>query len=254
MRLIIPIAALLLGACTSLRARAYAGVQQTTLQGEAALNNSAGSLNLGTSASDIEDEVGLDGEEYSPYVRAELGIPLGSLTISGFDYTATGSGTLGAGHPYGDIPGGSQITSFLEFTNIKAAVHFDLLNFGVLRLSPGVGVDFINFDVQVTELNTANFERVDNEVFVPMLFAQAEVDLGVVAATVDVGYMQASLDDATGRYFDLEGLIRFNPVPFVEVFAGYRLIDLDARGTADERRYEADLRLHGWTLGGGVIF
>jgi len=244
----------LLAACTSVRARAYAGVTQTLLQGDVALDSSSGNVNLGAARADIEDEVGLDDRELSPYLRAELGLPIGGITVSGFDYSQTGSGTLAPGHPYGDIPGGTPITSYLEFTNVKAAAHVDLVQLGVLRLSPGLGVDVFDLDIAVNDASSARFEHVDNDVFVPMLFGQAEVDVGIVAATLDVGYMQASLHDARGQYWDVEALVRINPVPMFEVFAGYRFITLDARGNADDRRYDADLRLHGWMLGGGISF
>ena len=253
MRYMLSIAALLLSACTGLRARAYGGIQQTTLQGGVALDNSAGSLSLGANRADIDADLGLDDREYSPYVRAEIGLPIGSATVSGFRFNQTGAGTLTGGQ-FGDIPAGTQVTSFMKFTNVKVAAHYDLFDIGVLRLSPGVGVDFIDFDLQVTELGTSNYERVDNRVYVPMLFAQAEANLGILAATLDVGYMQASLNNAKGSYLDVEALIRVSPSPFVEIFAGYRLIELDARGVADDRRYDADLTLHGWVLGGGVTF
>ncbi|MEZ5966644.1 MAG: hypothetical protein R3F56_22595 [Planctomycetota bacterium] len=246
--------AVMLCACTSVRARAYAGITQTTLQGDMALDNAAGNLNLGTNRVDVGDEAGLDDRELSPYLRAELGLPIGGVTISGFDYSQTGSGTLAANHQFGDIPGGNPVTSHLSFTNVKAAAHFDLLNLGVVRVSPGLGVDFVDFDIEVADATTLGFERVDNEVFVPMVFVQAEANAGIVAATLDVGYMQASLHDARGQFLDVEALVRVNPLPLFEIFAGYRLISLDARGVADERRYDADLRLHGWMLGGGITF
>lgn len=245
---------LLASACVSFNARAYGGVTQSFLEGDIALDSSAGNTNLGASKVDVEDELGLDEREFSPYLRAELGLPFGRFTASGFDFSQTGSGTLGAGHPFGDIPAGTSVLSHLEFTNVKAAAHFDLFDFGIVRLGPGIGVDFLDFDVIVSDSTGASFERIDNEVFVPMVFAQAEVDVGVVAATLDVGYMQASLDDARGSYLDVEALVRVNPLPLLEIFAGYRLIDADARGDADDRRYEADLRLQGWMLGGGIAF
>jgi hypothetical protein len=255
MRYLLVSALLLLScSCTMLRARAYGGLSVTELSGDAALNSSAGNLNLGANRVDVERELGQDDREVSPYLRAELGIPIGAVTLSGFGYSQTGRGALDGDSQFGDLVGGTQVTSHLAFTNIKAAAHFDLFNFGILRLSPGVGVDFIDLDVEVGQVGTGSFERINNEVFVPMLFAQAEADLGVVAATVDFGYMQASLEDARGRYMDLEALLRINPLPMLEIFAGYRWIDVAAKGNADERRYEADLVLRGWMLGGGVTF
>lgn len=245
---------LLASSCTTVRARAYGGLSITELTGDAALNSSAGNLNLGTNRADLERELGQTDREVSPYLRAELGIPIGAVTVSGFRYSQTGRGTLDGDTQFGDLIGGTQVSTALSFTNVKAAAHFDLLNLGVVRLSPGVGVNFFDLDLEVGQTGTGSFERVDNEVFVPMLFAQAEADLGVVAATLDFGYMQASLDDARGRYMDLEALVRVNPLPLFEIFAGYRFIDLTAKGDADERRYEADLVLRGWLIGGGVSF
>jgi hypothetical protein len=243
-----------LAACTSVRARAYGGVIQCSLDGGVALDSTAGGLDLGRNRTDVDGELGLGDRETSPWMRAELGLPIGAVTLSGFGYTETGAGRLAGNHQYGDILPGSQVTAHLAFDQIKAAVHYDLLDLGFVRLAPGAGVDFIDLDVTVTETGTANFERVDNEVFVPMLFAQAELDLAVAAATIDVGYMQASLDDADGSYLDVEALLRVTPAPFVELFAGYRCIEVDVRGRADERRYEADVRLRGWMIGGGVTF
>ncbi|HLU40141.1 MAG TPA: hypothetical protein VK081_12215 [Planctomycetota bacterium] len=224
------------------------------LQGDLALDNSSGNLPLGANRVDLDRELGAEDPSVAPYVRAEVGLPIGAVTLSGFTYSETGSGTLAPNHQYGDIPGGSQVSTFLSFTNVKAAAHFDLFDFGIVRVSPGLGVDYFEIDMQVTDVVTTDFERVDNEAFVPMVFLQAEVDLGIVAGTLDIGYMEADLEDADGRYLDVEALVRFNPVPVVELFAGYRFIDLDARGRADSRNFSADVQLHGWMIGGGVAF
>jgi hypothetical protein len=76
----------------------------------------------------------------------------------------------------------------------------------------------------------------------------------MVAATLDVGWIDIDLGDADGSYLDVEALVRVNPLPHLELFAGYRFIDIDAEGTADNRRFEAAFQLHGWMVGGGVTF
>src|SRR5690606_20428607 len=134
--------ALVLPGCIGVRARAYAGMTHAVLQGDLALDNSSGNLPLGANRVDLDRELGAEDPSVAPYVRAEVGLPIGAVTLSGFTYSETGSGTLAPNHQYGDIPGGSQVSTFLSFTNVKAAAHFDLFDFGIVRVSPGLGVDY----------------------------------------------------------------------------------------------------------------
>lgn len=251
---ILAVLSCLLPACTSLHARAYGGLTQATLEGSVGLQSSAGNLPLNQNRVSLDDEAGVDQSEVLPYLRGELGMPIGSVTVSGFAFSETGGGRLAGNHQFGDILPSSLISSRLEFLNVKAAAHFDLVNVGVFRFSPGLGVDIFDLDAQISQVGTSNFERIDNVAFVPMLFGQAEVDLGVVAGTVDVGWIDVDLKDADGSYLDVEALVRVNPLPHFEVFAGYRFINIDAKGTADSRRFSADFDLHGWMVGGGVTF
>ena len=75
-----------------------------------------------------------------------------------------------------------------------------------------------------------------------------------VAATLDVGFMDADLGDATGTYWDIEALLRFTPVSYLELFAGYRLATMEAAGVAGDRDFYADIELSGFLLGGGLTF
>ncbi len=251
---ILAVLSCLIPACASLHARAYGGLTQATLDGSMALQSSTGNLPLGQNGVNLENEGGVENSEVLPYLRGELGMPIGSVTVSGFAFSETGGGQLASNHQFGDILPGSLISSRVEFLNIKTAVHFDLLSLGVFRFSPGLGLDVFDLDAQISQVGTSNYERIDNVAFVPMLFGQAEVDLGVVAGTLDVGWIDVDLEDADGSYLDLEALVRVNPLKHLELFAGYRFINIDAKGTADSRRFEAEFDLHGWMVGGGVTF
>ena len=75
-----------------------------------------------------------------------------------------------------------------------------------------------------------------------------------VAATVDAGGMAVNYGDIDGVFFDLEAMLRIQPTDHIEIFGGYRWIDVDGDGTADGQAYDADLSVRGWFVGGGFVF
>ena len=246
------LAAALCGGCsTSIGARIYAGYMEAEFDGDVAL-----APNVATPIgpiNQVDGQLGIDDPAGSPYGRIELQLGPANVTVSGFTYDQDGQGTLSA--TFGGLNAGTNVESTIEMVNARASLHFSLLDLGVFRLSPGVSVDY--FDVDMTVRDTANlglFERVEVEAPVPMLFAQAEVDLGIVAATLDIGGIKVDLPDADGTYFDIEALARFTPFTHFEVFAGYRYIRLDADGTADGQPFVAELDMRGWMIGGGIKF
>lgn len=239
------------GCSTDIGARVYAGYMQAEFDGDVALSPNVvtplGNVNR------VDGQLGIDDPSGSPYGRIDLELGPANLTVSGFSYDQDGTGMLNA--TFGNINAGAIVNSSLEMVNARGSLHFSLLDLGVFRLSPGVSIDY--FDIDMTVSDTANlglFERIDVEAPVPMLFAEAELDFGIVAGVLDVGGIEVDLPDADGTYFDLEALVRVEPLPHVHVFAGYRYIHLDADGTADGQPFEADLNLRGWMIGGGFEF
>ncbi|MEM7200407.1 MAG: hypothetical protein AAF628_09100 [Planctomycetota bacterium] len=239
-----------LTACSGFYGRAYGGYIQTALSGDVALADTG--FAVSTSA-DIEDDLGLDEDFGSPYVRAELGASIVSVTASAFRYDASGSGTLPV--TFGGIPAGVPVTSDIEVLNGKAAVLLNFIDLGPVRLAPGLGVDYFDFDLAVQSQTVPTvFETIDVQAPVPVVYLQGEVDLGPVALTVDGAAMDASVDDIDGTFIDLEGMLRVKPFSHTEIFGGYRWISLDVSGSEDGQDYSGDLRLAGWFVGGGVTF
>lgn len=236
--------------CVDLRARAYAGYIETELSGEVGLEGGVGPV-VATSNVDVQDSLGL-GKEGSPYFRADLGTGIVNITGSVFSYDAKGDGLLTAN--FGGISAGVPVQTDLEFLNIKGAITFDLINIGPVRLSPGVAVDYFDWKMQVTTTALNVTEQLNAEVPVPLLFAQGEVTLGPVAALVDFGGMKASWGDIDGTYYDLEALLRVNPFSKIELIAGYRWIAVESTGESNGQRYDADVELQGWFVGGGLAF
>ncbi len=236
--------------CRAPYVRGYAAYMQTEPSGDVGLAGSAG----GTPASaniDVEEDLGLD-DSATPYGRLECGGGLVSLSASAFAHDSSGTGTLSAA--FGDIPAGVGVTTDLDIANVKGAVVLNLLDLDAFRIGPGLGVDYFDVDMQLSAPSLSAFEQIDVSAPVPMLFLEAEGDVGPVAATVSAGWMDAHLDDVNGRYLDLEAMLRLQPFGSVEVVGGYRWIEVDVDGTADGQDYAADLVLQGWFFGGGLTF
>jgi hypothetical protein len=242
--------ACLWAACASPRLNGYAGYAQTRLQGDVGLASGSSV----TADVDVEDDLGLE-KSGSPYARLEAGLGPFGLTASALHYDSAENGVLTV--DFGNIIVGGMaavaVHTDAELFNAKAALTIDVVDVGGFRLSPGVGVDYIDMDVRVSAPLGA-FDEIDVQAPVPMLFLQAAGDVGPVAATVDFGGMSIDLPDAEGTFLDIEALVRVQPVDHLELIAGYRWIHIDADGVASGQAFDADLALHGWLVGGGITF
>lgn len=241
--------ALPLASCSTYHLRAYAGYMRPVLSGNVGLSNSGGaSANV-----DAKDGLGLS-EASSPYGRVDAGLSVLNLTASGFRYDDRGDGTLEAA--FGGINAGVPVHSDAQMLVLKGAASFTLVDLGFLRLSPGFAVDYMDLNLDVTSRSPAPpaTESLDVNAPVPMPFVQGEVELGPVAATLDVGGIAIDIDQVNGTYLDIEGLVRVQPIDHLEVFAGYRWIQFDAKGTAGGQDYDADVTMQGVIVGAGVTF
>ncbi len=230
-------------------ASAEFGWMQVGVRGDAGL---AATGTTGTpSTVDVEDELGL-GDVGAPYARVELDLSLAHVTLSAFRYSENSRGALSSG--FGMIPATAPVRADTELNNVKAAVGFDVLELPVFRLSPGIAIDYFDVDMRVESPPFGAEETLRIDAPIPELFLQAEVDLGVVSATVDVSGMSADIGDVSGEFADVEALLRVHPAAHLQLFGGYRWLSIEADGTSDGQRFDADLRISGWFVGGGVTF
>lgn len=249
----IPMVALsALWACSSVDGELTAGYIQTELSGTLALDSSSGGQNLSSRQVDVRSELGLTDPSDSLYLRGEISPGIGRVTVSGFRYDQAGSGTLGS--DFGDIPAGTQVSTDTKFGNLKASWAFDLFGADWLFLGPGFGVDLFDIDVSVTSSSPSAFERIDVLAPIPMVFLQSELTFGPVSLWGEGGWMSIDLGDGDGTYWDFDGMLRVRPHESIVLFGGYRYIDIEGDGIADGRRFEADLQLDGWYVGGGISF
>jgi hypothetical protein len=251
MRLILAALALV-AACTPTRYRADIGAAMVQASGDIALQNSAGTLNLGSTKNDIDKDLDLGEQQTSPYVRLEVDWGRHRARASGFGFDANGAGQLAA--DFGDMPAGTAVDTSIEFFNVSAAWSYDLVPSETFRVGPGVQLGFYSLDIGSQAVGVNAFERVSTDVLVPEIFVAGDVELGWVSLVGEVGWMEASLRDASGTYWDFDAQVRVHPGTHVELFVGYRLIVMDADGEAASRDFAGDIDVSGWLVGGGVRF
>jgi hypothetical protein len=258
-RRLFPLLAVLLAtlpACYSLDVTAQAGYAQMSLSGDIGyFEADPGPSTSDPSApkQDIDSAFGIGNSEGAPYGRASVdcGVPI--LTVSGFAYKTTGSGTLQEG--FGGIPAATDVDSSFEVLDIKTTYVFEI-PIGPVSIAPGIGVDYLDMKLRVVnpdpvlqEVQTANLSLP-----IPFAVVRGEVDLKWFNFVGELGYMSADVEDLEARLVDIEAMLMVRPVRWAHLFLGYRSIVLDAKGNLDNDYVDADVTLSGFMFGGGFEF
>jgi hypothetical protein len=252
----LPIASLLAiatgaASCLQLKMTGQTGYAQMAVDGNIALSPTGGSGSP-IIDQDFNSAFGLGDDQSSPYARVQLDLGVPVLTVSGFTFEENGSGTLNA--QFGNITAGTDVDSKLRFSNLKASLAFQF-DLGPVAVAPGIAVDL--FDLQLHIQDTAGFANEDIDVIapVPLAFLRGEVDLAVVAAVAEIGYVDIpDLNGIAGRFWDAELTAEVRPAPMFHLFAGYRALHLDSHGTIDDQDFAANMDVSGWVAGGGIRF
>ena len=240
-----------LPSCYQFKAHAQAGYAQLAVDGD------LGYVSGSTTASirqDIQSAFGLGDDQGSPYGRVSIDTGVPVLTVSAFSFDESGTGVLQAN--FGDSPlltAGTPVQSELEMMNIKGSYLFQI-DLGPVAISPGIAVDYFDLDVQVRDLIGIANESVELQAPVPLAMLRAEVDLSVVSAMVEVGYMRVDVDEISGSLLDLEAMLMVHPTSMIDLFAGYRMLALEADGEIDGDTFDTDIQIGGLIFGGGIRF
>ena len=238
-------------ACSVPSVSAAAGYARMSIDGRLGYVNGRSATSVDQ---DIESAFGLGDKQGSPYGRAmvDFGVPV--LAVSGFSFADSGDGVLEAN--FGDSPiliAGTPVHSELDMWNAKTTLAFDI-GLGPVTISPGVGVDYFNLDLTVNDLIGIANENVQLKGPVPIGFLRGQVDLGIVAATAEVGYVEADVEDVKGKFLDIEALVTVRPKPWLDLFVGYRSLGLNLDGVIDSDTFNADITISGFLAGGGFTF
>ena len=240
-------------ACAPVRCKAHAGYTQVAVSGDMALESGGSSSgNPPTSSQDIESAFGLGDQQGSPWLRMEADFGVTVLTASGFWLRETGTGVLDEN--FGGLPTATPVASELDLGCGKFSCTFDI-ELGPVKLAPGLAVDVFDLEFRVTEISLGNREEIDEILAVPMLFLRSEASLSVFDFIAEVGYLDTpEVDGNEGKFLDVEAMVECAVFEHGSIVAGYRLLDLDANGDADEDSFAIDLQIRGWFVGGGTRF
>jgi hypothetical protein len=244
--------AVLLGAgCTQLQTTVAAGYAQLAIDGNVALSASGGSLS-GTTSQDIDASFGLGDAVGSPYVNVDLDFGVPVISVSGFTFEERGTGTLSA--QFGNLTAGTNVESKLRFSNVKAAIAFQV-DLGPVAIGPGVAIDVVDLDLTVRDTAGFSTEDIQVQAPVPMAYLRGDVDLGALKGVAELGYIQVpTVNDVEGTFWDAEVRAELRLSPVLHLFAGYRMLHVDGEGTVDDQSFATDLDVGGWMIGGGVRF
>lgn len=240
-----------LTSCYQFAVSADAGYAQLKLDGDLGYVDGASTVNF---QQDIQSAFGLGDKQGTPYGRVSIDTGVPVVTVSGFQFDESGEGVLQAN--FGDSPlliAGTPVRSDIELANIKGSYLFQI-DLGPVAISPGIAVDWFDLDVRVRDRFGIADERVELQAPVPLLMLRGEVDLGVVGAMAEVGYLEVDVDDIQASLLDIEAMLTLKPAWWFDLFAGYRSLAIDADGLVDGDSVDADLTISGFIVGGGLRF
>ena len=250
--------ALLLPFCSCLNptVRGYAAFMNLSPEGDAALEDEAGTRNVNGTRGDLEDEFNL-GSGNTAYVRVDYEMKQWNVELSGFQYKDSGRSALNS--PYGDIPAGTAVDTELRVSNAKLGVLRDVVNVGPFMLSGGMAFSYFDVDMDVESLvplaapNTV-YEESNFQAPVPMLCVRGSMEAKSVRSEVSIAWIEADIADVQGLFFDVDAMVVYTPIPAFDIFAGYRYINLDVDGKLDGQQFTTHVELSGWYVGAGITF
>jgi hypothetical protein len=208
---------------------------------------SAGSVKQG-----IDDALGLGDLQGTPYLRAEVDLGMPRLSISGLRFRDSGSGVLD--QQFGsNLPAATPVSSDFDLTNIKAALTFDL-GFGPVTLSPGIALSYLDLKVGAEDVLGVFREELDLTAPVPLPMIRGEVDLSVASLIAEIGYIDIDYDSVRAKMLDLEVLLEIRPTRILNIFVGYRSLQIEAAGRIKDDQVDVNVGLSGFIVGGGLRF
>ena len=201
---------------------------------------------------DVGTAFGLGDERGAPFVRADLELGGFVFGASGFAFEERGSGQLDAS--FGGLPPATPVESHMRLAcaRVSCAYGFEI---GPVRLAPGLAMDVFDIDFRVQETALGNAEVIDELIGVPLLYLRADVDVGPVDVTAELGYLDTpEIDGSEVTCLDAELIASLELTSHLQLFGGYRLIDIDANGDTGSESFGVDVQVGGWVVGGGLRF
>lgn len=246
-RLLLPCLSCLAVACAPLDVTTEVGYARLALRGDLSLATNGGAA----TEQDVDRGFGLGDERDCPLVRVTAGHGPLTFGATGFWLRESGSGVLD--EDFGGIPSGTSVTSDLELGVARCEATWGF-TFGALRVAPGLALDVFAIDFRA-ESSPGNREEVDDVVAVPLPFVRADLAWYPVRAELAGGWIE--LPDGSGgsgRFFDVEAAMRWDPAANWGLVAGYRWLGAIGEGDAGVDTFGLDLEIRGWFVGAALRF
>lgn len=239
--------ALVFAACAGQTVSVHAGPSFASARGGLAIADGGGAL---PPASSVDGDLDLGDAEVSPYVQAQVDADGHRFRVSGLLVGTDGQGTLG--DAFGDLPGGSQVQTLLDFLALVGNYSYELLREEHYRVGVGAQLGFYSLDVGATAGGSR--ESFETQGLLPMPYAEVEAFYGDLTFGLSGGAMAGNFGDSDGRYLDLEAYATWLVDDCFDVRGGYRYLVLDGEGRATDRDFDADLEVRGFFVTAGVRF
>jgi hypothetical protein len=177
----------------------------------------------------LENEMDVDKEGF-PSLRAYVGIGSHHLSLAAMQIKYEGSSDVRS-KPISfagfTIPATGRADFTLEYTMVDAEYRWDLIDLeNVLAgfsLGPVLGAKLFDGYAEVTA--AGNNEKEDFTAVAPLI--GAAVHIGILADLLEAQVTVKGIGYSGNRLIDGAAEISFTPFPFLDIAAGYRLIDLD---------------------------
>lgn len=220
--------------------------------GFALAGNEGNGHNLGSS-SNLEGRGGLGQTEASPYVAFRTDFDKHRVRVNSFSLGSDGRSVLG--NRYGNIDAGAEVQTSMDFYALAGNYSYEVRSGENYRVGLGGQLGLYSLHLGVNPLSSPSTrEKVAADVLVPMPYAEWETYWRDFTVGAKMAVMSGDFGDANGLYFDFEtfGLWQINESYDLKV--SFRYLELDCRGRASDRDFDADVTVRGLLISGGVRF
>lgn len=175
---------------------------------------------------DFTDDLGVDDENFF-FGDAWLWIGDHHLILSATRVDYSGTKTLSSPITFGDKPFSGRTDTSLEYTQLDLAYRYDLIDLENIlagfSLGPQVQVKYLDGEVRMEAAGQE--ESQSFQIPIPMVGLGGH--LGILADLLEVRAHAVGMAYRGNRIVEASGEVSYNPLPFIELVAGYRYFQID---------------------------
>ncbi|MEP5763693.1 MAG: TIGR04219 family outer membrane beta-barrel protein [Halieaceae bacterium] len=184
-----------------------------------------GDVQSGPSKIDLEDDLGYDDETgYNLYLALEHPVPvLPNIMVQRTKIDADARGDV-TGFIFEGIIYSGEVRSSLDVSHTDATLYYELLDNWV-NLDLGITGRVFDNGVEITDVSTGITGSLDIDYVIPLVYAQARIDLPLTGLSLGVEANGISYDDDS--LYDVKVNLAYEFAFGLGIEAGYRNFDFD---------------------------